>query len=111
VTGREGEVLRLLAQSLDQETIAQKLVLSPKTVATHIQRILPKLGVSSWAQAVALAYREGLVADGDTQGVKRASRARAAPLPLNEDQGAREVAGGERAQVLHTLPDTDELHG
>src|SRR5207245_3109467 len=53
LTGREGEVLRLLAQGLDQETIAHQLVLSPKTVATHIQRILPKLGVSSRTQAVA----------------------------------------------------------
>ena len=37
------------------------LVISPKTVATHVQRILTKLGVHDRAQAVALAYREGFV--------------------------------------------------
>jgi DNA-binding NarL/FixJ family response regulator len=65
LTKREREVLRLLALGLDQDAIARKLVLSPKTVATHIQHVLPKLGVRSRTQAVALAYREGLVADGD----------------------------------------------
>jgi len=38
-------------------------VISPKTVASHITRILSKLGVHSRAQAVALAHREALVAD------------------------------------------------
>jgi DNA-binding CsgD family transcriptional regulator len=36
-------------------------VISPKTVGTHIERILGKLGVHSRAQAVAAAYRQGLV--------------------------------------------------
>jgi len=36
-------------------------VISPKTVATHIQNLLAKLGVRSRAQAVAEAYRRGLV--------------------------------------------------
>ena len=46
----------------DQGTIANRLVISRATVATHIQRILKKLGVHSRAQAVALAYREGVAA-------------------------------------------------
>jgi DNA-binding NarL/FixJ family response regulator len=61
LTKREGEVLRLLAQGLGQGEIAQQLVISEKTVATHIQHILEKLGVHSRAQAVALAHRAGLV--------------------------------------------------
>ena len=61
LTSREREVLRLLASGLDQRAIAAQLVISPKTVATHIQRILGKLGVRSRAQAVALAHRHGLV--------------------------------------------------
>ncbi len=63
LTLRELDVLRLLADGLTQQEIASRLVISPKTVSSHIQRILAKLGVHSRAQAVALAHREGLVAD------------------------------------------------
>jgi len=58
---RDHEILGLLADGKNQSQIAEELVLSPKTVATHIQHILAKLGVHSRAQAVAAAYREGLV--------------------------------------------------
>jgi DNA-binding NarL/FixJ family response regulator len=61
LTAREQEVLRLLADGLNQRDIADALVISPKTVGTHIERILEKLGVHSRVQAVALAYREGAV--------------------------------------------------
>jgi DNA-binding NarL/FixJ family response regulator len=61
LTPREREVLELLARGLEQSDIADQLVISPKTVATHIQRILTKLGVHARAQAVAEAYRLGLV--------------------------------------------------
>jgi DNA-binding NarL/FixJ family response regulator len=58
LTHREREVLDLLADGLTQDAIAVQLVISPKTVATHIQRILTKLEVRSRAQAVALVLRE-----------------------------------------------------
>jgi DNA-binding NarL/FixJ family response regulator len=58
LTQRENEVLDLLAEGLRQEEIADRLVISPKTVATHIQRILSKLEVRSRAQAVSIALRE-----------------------------------------------------
>jgi DNA-binding NarL/FixJ family response regulator len=61
LTKRELEVLSLLAAGLEQLEIAKRLVISPKTVSTHIERILAKLGVRSRAQAVALAFREDLV--------------------------------------------------
>jgi len=57
LTKRENEVLELLAQGHPQDEIARALVISPKTVATHIQRILGKLEVRSRAQAVAVALR------------------------------------------------------
>jgi DNA-binding NarL/FixJ family response regulator len=61
LTGRELEVLSLLAEGVAAAEIAARLVISPKTVSTHIDRILVKLGVRSRAQAVALAYRRELV--------------------------------------------------
>jgi two-component system nitrate/nitrite response regulator NarL len=61
LTGREGEVLRLLANGLAQPEIAKELFISSKTVASHIQHILTKLGVHSRAQAVAVAHRDGLL--------------------------------------------------
>jgi DNA-binding NarL/FixJ family response regulator len=58
LTPREREILGLLAHGGHQEDIAAQLVISPKTVATHIQRILGKLEVRNRAQAVSLALRE-----------------------------------------------------
>jgi DNA-binding NarL/FixJ family response regulator len=62
LTSRELQVLNLLAEGRAQSEIAKELVISPKTVGTHLERILSKLGVHSRAQAVAVAYREGLLA-------------------------------------------------
>jgi DNA-binding NarL/FixJ family response regulator len=62
LTDRELEVLHLLVEGLGQEEIASRLVVSPKTVGTHIEHIFMKLGVHSRAQAVAAAYRDELVA-------------------------------------------------
>jgi DNA-binding NarL/FixJ family response regulator len=61
---REHEILLLLAEGRTETEIAADLVLSPKTVATHIQNTLRKLGVHSRTQAVAAAYRDGLVTAG-----------------------------------------------
>lgn len=61
LTRRELQVLELLADGLDQAEIAARLVISPKTVGTHIERILAKLGAHSRAEAVAFAYRLRLV--------------------------------------------------
>lgn len=61
LTGREQEVLALLAAGLGQAEIARQLVISPKTVGTHIEHILTKPGAHSRAEAVALAYRLQLV--------------------------------------------------
>lgn len=60
LTRRESEVLRLLAQGLTQHEIASRLAIQPKTVGTHIEHVLHKLGVHSRAQAVALAFREDM---------------------------------------------------
>ena len=65
LTRREREVLLLLAEGLDQAAIAERLVISPTTVSTHLQHVLEKLGVHSRAQAVAFAHRVGLASLAD----------------------------------------------
>jgi two-component system OmpR family response regulator len=60
LTERERDVLKLLSEGLGEKRIAERLFISPKTVATHIQHILPKLGVHSRAEAVAFAHCQRL---------------------------------------------------
>jgi DNA-binding NarL/FixJ family response regulator len=62
LTPREREVLRLLAEGLAADAIAKRLFISKTTVGTHIEHIFTKLGVRSRAQAVAIAYRDELLA-------------------------------------------------
>lgn len=63
LTGRELEILQLLADGHTTRDIAGDLFISRKTVGTHIEHILRKLRVHSRTEAVALAYRDGLVGD------------------------------------------------
>jgi DNA-binding CsgD family transcriptional regulator len=61
LTPREREILALLAAGATTTQIADRLVISNKTVKTHVQNILRKLGVSSRLEAAALAVRAGYV--------------------------------------------------
>jgi DNA-binding NarL/FixJ family response regulator len=61
LTPREVEVLRLLAGGLSNRQLARKLVISEKTVKTHVSSILSKLGLADRTQAALYAVREGLV--------------------------------------------------
>ena len=60
LSGREQEVLKLVARGLSNREIADILVLAPPTVASHVRHILDKLGVENRAAAAAWAGREGL---------------------------------------------------
>jgi PAS domain S-box-containing protein len=62
LTGREREVLALLAQGSSTIDIAQSLFISPATVRNHIRNILQKLQVHSRLEAVIYAQEHGLIA-------------------------------------------------
>jgi DNA-binding CsgD family transcriptional regulator len=61
LTKREQEVLRHVAAGLTTQESARVLLVSPKTVDNHKQRIFNKLDVQSQAHAVAVAYRIGIL--------------------------------------------------
>lgn len=61
LTAREREILALLVDGLSNKEIAQRLVVSPRTIETHVERVLGKLEVGSRSRAIAKALRLGLV--------------------------------------------------
>ena len=60
LTTRELEILGLLIEGWSNAQIAHQLILAPRTVATHVEHILAKLGVLSRAHAAVLAERDGI---------------------------------------------------
>ena len=61
LTGREAEVLRLVAAGMTNKAIAAELGLSDKTVDRHMSNIFAKIGVGSRAAATSFAHRQGIV--------------------------------------------------
>ena len=61
LTPREVEVLQLLARGLPNKAIAERLVITPKTVANHIEHIYLKIGASNRARASLFAMQHGLL--------------------------------------------------
>ena len=64
LTPREREILAQAGSGLSNHEIAERLVLSPLTVKTHISRVLTKLGARDRAQLVVIAYEAGLINPG-----------------------------------------------
>ena len=60
LTGREVGVLKLVAQGLSNQEIAERLAISERTVGTHVSNILAKLHLANRTQAALYALREGL---------------------------------------------------
>lgn len=67
LTERETEVLRLVGQGLNNDEVAEELVLSPLTAKTHVSRIMTKVGARDRVHLVVLAYESGLVSPGWTE--------------------------------------------
>ncbi len=63
LTGREVEVLRLLARGMSNREIAKDLVVSEKTVKTHVSNVLQKLHLADRTQAALYAVKRGLGGD------------------------------------------------
>ena len=60
LTGRELDVLRLVASGRTNREIGAELYMSPKTASVHVSRILHKLDVRGRVDAAAVAHRLGL---------------------------------------------------
>ena len=60
LTDREFDVLSLLAEGMDNQAIARRLVLSPKTVRNHVSNVFAKIHANDRPHAVVLARRMGL---------------------------------------------------
>ena len=85
LTGRELEVLALLAEGRRNQEIAEELFVSPSTVNRHVENILAKIGARSRTEAVILALREGL----------------AAPIKRSADEHARLETDGWLPQIAN----------
>lgn len=68
LTAREQDVLRLLALGRSNRQIGEELYITGKTASVHVSNILAKLGAASRTEAVAVAYREGLITREETVG-------------------------------------------
>ncbi|OXM64869.1 ATP-binding protein [Amycolatopsis vastitatis] len=63
LTGREREIVALVAGALSNRQIAHRLVLSERTVESHVRSVLAKLGLANRTEVAAWAHRRGLIAD------------------------------------------------
>ena len=107
LSNREREVFELLADGLSGAEIAERLVLSPETVRTHIRNAMAKLGASTRSQAMAVALKRREIGGGGEPEVTTA----AAPPPgaSNGDAGRAALAAPLAAAIdgLLSLWDVD----
>ena len=106
---RERQILGMIAAGDSGAQIAEALVLSPETVRTHIRNAMSKLGASSRAQAVALAFQRNEIGDQtDALPDPTLSPREAGPAPATKTRTGRsraraELAAGKSDATLATL--------
>jgi DNA-binding NarL/FixJ family response regulator len=61
LTPREVQILQMLADGCSPHEVAERLVISPKTVRNHLTKVYDKLGVNSRSQAIVEALRHGMI--------------------------------------------------
>jgi len=61
LSGREREILQMLADGMSNREVSEKLVVSVETVKTHVKHILAKLEAEHRTQAVAIGIRQALI--------------------------------------------------
>lgn len=97
---REREILGLLAEGMSGTAIAERLVLSPETVRTHVRNATRKLGAATRSQAVAMALSRGDIGAGATE-AKTAAGSAVAPATTSTE--AAELDDQSREAMLTAL--------
>jgi DNA-binding CsgD family transcriptional regulator len=87
LSAREQEILGYLAEGLSGAAIAERLVLSPETVRTHVRNAMEKLGASTRSQAVALALESGLIGEAPEEALARPRARSQATAATAHDNG------------------------
>ena len=87
LSAREREVLGYLAEGLSGAAIAERLVLSPETVRTHVRNAMEKLGASTRSQAVALALESGIIGDSPVEMTSGSHSGSKGGAPLSMERG------------------------
>ena len=102
LTPREVEVLRLLARGMSNKEIAERLVISPKTVANHIEHIYAKIGASTRATASLFAMQHGLLPEERVRGRDGRAQRRLHRLhvPRHRLGDRSQLLGGAELDVL-----------
>lgn len=105
LTRRERDILRALAQGLNNAEIAERLVLSPGTVKWYVKQLYSKLGVHTREEAAAQALSRGLIVSlspGQASG-SRADEGCRLINPLPQDVAGRYVGNAEKLALLASL--------
>jgi DNA-binding CsgD family transcriptional regulator len=113
LSGREREILGLLANGWSNRRIAEECFLSLNTVRTHVQNVLVKLGVHSRLEAIVFAFEQGLVLPRTDSAVVTLMPSTAAGTAwlAQSTLVSRSRLGGSRRKILPPWRDSGQEHG
>src|SRR5205807_4516769 len=94
LTGREREILQLLADGMSNADVATQLFISQETVKSHVRHILAKLEADTRTHAVAIALRDAII---DLPWESRTTLTSAPGSPNSLSRQSRTSAGGARS--------------